>query len=836
MGTPLFRPTCHGVHGHPGGMRFTRHRVWQGGPQGLLRYPANVALPARGALRDGKVYRKHMVKRKPQQVWIHNSISPDPPPAVDRFYVLLNTQNWGKAETLAVEVFQGRLGVPTLPLDMTERLMIGSVFIRICGESEEVMRSYVPQRIFPSIYSVAREHRLLYERIPTPAEELPHPRDIPPHPRDFGHHDQERWEDQCPEWNREDCPEQPHVARREQRRWPEPDRWREEIRRWLCIQWHRASQSHQNCSTSREVEACPHSRPPKRKSTEDDTKSEDLEVIKLAAGEETWMEPLYDPLDKGKWRAENSPPPKKHCSATEGSVPKAQSLTDPIGEQSSTLPPSPSPPPPPPPPLLPLPLSLPPPVQDPVDPTATLSEVDAEKKLIMMANCLKKDAPTPPPYAHDLKSLEAHQYLSFVDVNDATKTLKAYITVIEAFAGRHCSLVLVLYLPRMFKNMLDMLAELPLVDTQDHPAVHHRRCVAVRHMLQNISLQIHATARSKGLQQLPKHFLGRMRHYFKDLTEADFELMCQDLLKLAPPRPKQQPQLMGPTCMDVDPPTDWAEQANSQGPEKSDNMAAEPGPPRTISPDFGLFGTLPKGWKDDTANSGSAQDCPNSTSDLSGSSTKDQVNVNYSQKPDTPSHFAPDRKTYEGYKLKRKSCLEQIPWPAPPQPCPSMMPHMLWSSTNSIQKLPSLQADVLRWTCHQAQELHVTKGPEPSWTKEVKVWVKTLAEQCRKPFSHPLMGHTIPLMFVVRFLKASFEIPRICYEEHKSFITPLIPWEYSRDVFLPNWRISMVQRLTNLTKHGPAWKLSCTPKWRCMPGSIQSWILKRRPKRHWTKG
>ena len=70
-----------------------------------------------------------MVKRKPQQVWTYDNIRPDPPSAVDWFHMLLNAQNWGRAEMLTVEVFHGRLGVTMLPLDMTERLMIGSIFI-----------------------------------------------------------------------------------------------------------------------------------------------------------------------------------------------------------------------------------------------------------------------------------------------------------------------------------------------------------------------------------------------------------------------------------------------------------------------------------------------------------------------------------------------------------------------------------------------------------------------------------------------------------------------------------------------------------------------------------
>ena len=113
-----------------------------------------------------------------------------------------------------------------------------------------------------------------------------------------------------------------------------------------------------------------------------------------------------------------------------------------------------------------------------------------------------------PPYAHILKSLEVHRYPGFVDINNNAKTLEAYIQVIEMFVGRQSGLVVVPYLPRMFGNMLGMLAELPPVDIQDRPTVHRRRCIAIGHMLQNISLQTHAAAQSKGLQQLPSTSWG----------------------------------------------------------------------------------------------------------------------------------------------------------------------------------------------------------------------------------------------------------------------------------------------------------------------------------------
>ena len=94
--------------------------------------------------------------------------------------------------------------------------------------------------------------------------------------------------------------------------------------------------------------------------------------------------------------------------------------------------------PPPPPPLLSPPLPPPPLVQDPMDPTVTVLDIGWRSGIIL------------------------------------------YETV-----GHH-------------NQPLFGIHQLPLVDTHDHPAV-CRRCVAVGRMLQNISLQTHATAWNEGL-------------------------------------------------------------------------------------------------------------------------------------------------------------------------------------------------------------------------------------------------------------------------------------------------------------------------------------------------
>ena len=111
----------------------------------------------------------------------------------------------------------------------------------------------------------------------------------------------------------------------------------------------------------------------------------------------------------------------------------------------------------------------------------------------------------------------------------------------------------------------------------------------------------------------------------KELAETDFELLCQDLPKQMPPKPKQQSRSMTPTPMDVDPMSDRAGRGNRQDSGKSDSTAAEPRPSWVIPPDFGLFGTPPEEPKDDMVNMKSTQDSPDSTLDLPGSSAEGRV-------------------------------------------------------------------------------------------------------------------------------------------------------------------------------------------------------------------
>ena len=122
-----------------------------------------------------------------------------------------------------------------------------------------------------------------------------------------------------------------------------------------------------------------------------------------------------------------------------------------------------------------------------------------------------------------------------------------------------------------------------------------------------------------------------------------------------------------------------------------------------------------------------------------------------------------------------------------------------------------------------------SQGSEPSWTKEVRAWVKILAERCRKSFSHPLTGQAIPLMFVVRFFEACFMILKICYEEHKSFITPLIPWEYSWDAYFPKPEDPDAPEIDESDRTWACMK-ALILRWWCMPESTQSWHVRRKPK------
>ena len=138
--------------------------------------------------------------------------------------------------------------------------------------------------------------------------------------------------------------------------------------------------------------------------------------------------------------------------------------------------------------------------------------------------------------------------MAFFDVSDATKTLEAYITVIEAFAGRHCNLFLVPHLPTMFGNMRNMLAGLPLVEPQDQVVVHWRRCIAVGCMLLDILFKPMLLSSLRDCNNYPSTFWG-MRCLFKDLTEADFKPTCQKVPKPVPPRPEQP---AGPTSVDVE--------------------------------------------------------------------------------------------------------------------------------------------------------------------------------------------------------------------------------------------------------------------------------------------
>ena len=99
------------------------------------------------ALRDSKEYHELMVKQMPHSTWHLDDIEPELLSATDQFDDIIDSQQWERVEDLAEEIFNGKLGLESLPLNEAERMLIGVRFAFLCGDSQELADQYMAAKI-----------------------------------------------------------------------------------------------------------------------------------------------------------------------------------------------------------------------------------------------------------------------------------------------------------------------------------------------------------------------------------------------------------------------------------------------------------------------------------------------------------------------------------------------------------------------------------------------------------------------------------------------------------------------------------------------------------------
>ena len=138
--------------------------------------------------------------------------------------------------------------------------------------------------------------------------------------------------------------------------------------------------------------------------------------------------------------------------------------------------------------------------------------------------------------------------------------------------------------------------------------------------------------------------------------------------------------------------------------------------------------------------------------------------------------YAPPPEKYVNPTTKQQSCWTCMPARA------TQMEVTYWKpSTKDVNTLlanpPELQQNVLLWILWRTEILYLMRTDTPPWDCELDL---------PEPFHPPLTCQKVSKEFLIQFLKASFEIPEECYRRKQTFIMPIIPWEFSRDSFLPS--------------------------------------------------
>ena len=143
--------------------------------------------------------------------------------------------------------------------------------------------------------------------------------------------------------------------------------------------------------------------------------------------------------------------------------------------------------------------------------------------------------------------------------------------------------------------------------------------------------------------------------------------------------------------------------------------------------------------------------------------------------------YAPPEEKYVNLTTKQKSHWKCMPAGAPTAETSDNLPKTYWKpSTKNVDTLivnpPDLRQNLLLWVLWRAEVLYVTWTDRPPWAIKLDL---------PKTFCHLLTCQKAPKEFIIRFLEASFEIPDKCHKKNQSFITPIIPWEFSQDSYLP---------------------------------------------------
>ena len=119
-----------------------------------------------------------------------------------------------------------------------------------------------------------------------------------------------------------------------------------------------------------------------------------------------------------------------------------------------------------------------------------------------------------------------------------------------------------------------------------------------------------------------------------------------------------------------------------------------------------------------------------------------------------------------------------------PYAMPRMHSSVMWEPDENLtiddlkREHPYHHDDLLKRLCYDAEISCrlMANSDVPIWYHEV---------QYLEHPHHPLLNQKVPPIFLTRFLQHSLRLPKLLYDAGVPFIAPLIPWEFSRDAFLP---------------------------------------------------
>ena len=386
----------------------------------------------------------------------------------------------------------------------------------------------------------------------------------------------------------------------------------------------------------------------------------------------------------------------------------------------------------------------------------------------------------------------------------------AFVTAVDQLHQRSNGLYAVPKLRALFPTINQYCENIPLPGDDDY-ALFRRRVIAIGRMLNGGGEQANSKGPVGAIHEVCYAFILRMRTYYTNISWTDIEPKAEEFqidaysALLADPsteeayrhawtplprtaHPEPRPQGFGA------PPPWTRRETAADATNKKPSSPPPPPPPRPrvtrtplSQPDHYAIGRGRGRGNNSRVGLTSQPPMPRPPGVAPGpqppgyskASPELEVIGTIPAKPSTKTHPA----RVFGEKDRKRVRMPRT------MPFDKMPPTELWEAgrLGTAEELratiPDFREDLLKRICYETEIACLRL----EYDEDIPVWAPEIYRfhEFTSKWGHPITHQRVPALFVIRFLQRSLLIPERQSLKKKSFIAPIIPWEFSRDAFLP---------------------------------------------------